>query len=80
MEKEILLKPKTPEMYHEFFQEYQNDMDLYLEKEEFFEYVYDKSKVDAYIQRQIDLKRLPFAIMLGNEIVGELKIYNIING
>ena len=79
MEEEILLKPMTAEMYHEFFQEYQNDMDLYLEKEEFFEYVYGKSKVDAYIQRQIDLKRLPFAIMLGNEIVGELKIYNIIN-
>ena len=67
----------TPEMYHEFFREYQNDMDLYLDKNEFFEYVYDKSKVDAYIQRQIDLKRLPFAIMLGNDIVGELKIYDI---
>lgn len=77
MGNEILLKPMTPEMYHEFFREYQNDMDLYLDKNEFFEYVYDKSKVDAYIQRQIDLKRLPFAIMLGNDIVGELKIYDI---
>ena len=77
MGNEILLKPMTPEMYHEFFREYQNDMDLYLDKNEFFEYIYDKSKVDAYIQRQIDLKRLPFAIMLGNDIVGELKIYDI---
>ena len=77
MGNEILLKPMTPEMYHEFFREYQNDMDLYLDKNEFFEYVYDKSKVDAYIQRQIDLKRLPFAIMLENDIVGELKIYDI---
>lgn len=77
MGNEILLKPMTPEMYHEFFREYQNDMDLYLDKNEFFEYIYDKSKVDAYIQRQIDLKRLPFAIMLENDIVGELKIYDI---
>ena len=67
-------------MYHEFFREYQNDLDLYLNKDEFFEYVYDESKVDVYIQRQIDLKRLPFAIMLGNEIVGELKIHDIVDG
>lgn len=77
MGEEILLKPMTPEMYHEFFREYQNDMDLYLDKNEFFEYVYDKSKVDAYIQRQVDLKRQPFAIMYGDEMVGELKIYDI---
>jgi len=74
MEEEILLKPMTAEMYHEFFQEYQNDLDLYLNEDEFFEYVYDESKVDAYIQRQIDLKRLPFAIMLGNDIGFEIKI------
>lgn len=80
MGEEILLKSMTPEMYHEFFREYQNDMDLYLDKNEFFEYVYDKSKVDAYIQRQIELNRLPFAIMLGNDIVGELKIYDIVKG
>lgn len=80
MSEEITLKPMTAEMYHAFFQEYQNDMDLYLDKNEFFEYVYDKAKVDAYIQKQCDLKRLPFAIMHGDEIVGELKIYDIVNG
>ena len=53
-------------------------MDLYLDKNDFFEYHYDKAKVDAYIQKQIDLKRLPFAIMYGDEIVGELKIYDIV--
>ena len=80
MGEDILLKPMTSEMYHEFFREYQNDMDLYLDKKDFFEYVYDKSKVDAYVQRQIDLNRIPFAIMLGNDIVGELKIYDIVKG
>ena len=80
MSLEVSLRPMTPEMYHEFFRGYQNDMDLYLDKNEFFEYVYDKSKVDAYIQRQIDLNRLPFAIMLGNDIIGELKIYDIVKG
>ena len=31
MNAEITLKPMTPEMYHTFFKEYQNDMDLYLD-------------------------------------------------
>lgn len=75
---EITLKPMTPEMYHTFFQEYENDMDLYLDKRDFREYNYEKSKVDAYIQRQNDLKRLSFAIMYGNEMVGEIKIYDIV--
>ena len=78
MSLEITLKPMTAEMYHAFFQEYENDMDLYLDKNDYFEYVYEKSKVDAYIQRQIDLNRQPFAIMYGDEMVGELKIYDIV--
>lgn len=78
MSLEITLKPMTAEMYHAFFQEYENDMDLYLDKNDYFEFVYEKSKVDAYIQRQIDLNRQPFAIMYGDEIVGELKIYDIV--
>ncbi len=80
MKDKITLLPMTPEMYHRFFKEYQNDSDLYLDKSKFCEYSYSKEKVDAYIQRQIDLKRVTFAIMLGEEIVGELKIYNIVNG
>lgn len=77
---EITLKPMTAEMYHSFFQEYENDMDLYLDKGDFVEYIYEKTKVDAYIQKQIDLHRQPFAILYGGEIVGELKIYDIIDG
>ena len=76
----ISLKPMTPEMYHAFFQEYENDMDLYLDKNDFTEYVYTREKVDAYIQKQISLKRLPFAIMCGEEMVGELKLYDIVSG
>ena len=67
-------------MYHAFFKGYENDRDLYLDPDEFFEYVYDPIKVDAYIQKQIDRKRLPFAIMYGEEMVGELKIYDIVPG
>lgn len=77
MSLEVTLKPMTAEMYHEFFKEYENDRDLYLDENDYFDYIYEEAKVDAYIQRQIDLNRQPFAIMYGDEMVGELKIYNI---
>lgn len=80
MKDSITLKHMSPEMYHAFFREYENDMDLYLDKKDFVEYIYDKAKVDAYIQRQFERKRLPFAIMNENEIVGELKLYDIVEG
>lgn len=77
MEPEITLKPMTAQMYHAFFRDYQNDADLYLDKSEFREYTYNRETVDAYIRRQIALKRLPFAILYGDEMVGELKFYDI---
>lgn len=49
MKEEITLKPMTPEMYHAFFKEYQNDKGLFLDKNDFYEYRYDKANVDAYI-------------------------------
>ena len=51
MSAEIRLRPMTPEMYHAFFREYENDPDLYLDKNEFAPYVYNEAKVDAYIQK-----------------------------
>ena len=80
MRLDITLKPMTAEMYHVFFKEYENDMDLYLDKNDYTEYIYDREKVDAYIQRQIDRNRKPFAIIYGSEMVGELKIYDIVPG
>ena len=80
MTEKITLRPMTREMYHAFFREYRNDRDLYLNQREFAEYVYDADKVDAYVEKQIRLKRLPFAIMLGEEMVGELKLYDIVEG
>lgn len=77
MNREIYLLPMTAEMYHEYFKEYQNDLDLYMDKKAYTVYSYDKEKVDRYIKRQTDLKRKVFAIMLGDEMVGELVIKNI---
>ena len=77
MQKTIPLKPMTPQMHHVFFREYRNDPDLYLNPADFYEYHYDEAKVDAYIQRQAVKKRLCFAIMAEDEIVGEVKLCDI---
>ena len=56
---------------------YQNDPDLYLNPGAYTVYTYDVQTVERYIQRQCDLKRRTFAIMNGQEMVGELVIKNI---
>ena len=76
-EKMIRLTAMTPEMYHSYYREYENDPDLYLDKDKYTAYTYSKEKVDQYIQRLVDLKRIPLAIMAGDEIVGEIIIKNI---
>ena len=73
----VHLLPMTAEMYHAYFKEYQNDPDLYLDPRAYSGYTYDVQTVDRYIKRQIDLKRKVFAIMHGQEMVGELVIKNI---
>lgn len=70
--------PMTAEMYHEYFKEYQNDLDLYIDKSTYQTYTYEEEKVNRYIQRQIDLKRKVFAIMFNGEMVGEIVIKNIV--
>ncbi|MCR5753573.1 MAG: GNAT family N-acetyltransferase [Acetatifactor sp.] len=73
----ITLIPMTPDMYHRYFMEYENDPDLYLDKSKFVSYEYSEEKVEKYIQRQKDLNRIPLAIMNGEEIVGEIIIKDI---
>ena len=65
-------------MYNEYFKEYQNDLDLYIDKSTYQTYTYEEEKVNRYIQRQIDLKRKVFAIMFNGEMVGEIVIKNIV--
>lgn len=74
---EITLKPMTREMYHRYFKEYENSPELFFDPSKCVPYVYDQDAVDRYVQRQIDLRRVPLAIMLGDEIVGEIVLKNI---
>lgn len=73
----VTLQPMTREMYHRYLKEYENSPELYLDPSKCKPYVYDPETVDRYVQRQIDLKRIPLAIMLDGEIVGEIVLKNI---
>ena len=76
----VSLRPMTAEMYHAYYKEYQNDPDLYFYKSECMPFVYSPEWVNSYIQRQISRNRKCFAIMLGDEMVGEIIIKNIVPG
>ena len=73
----IKLVPMTADMYHSFFSEYENDPDILLPGQEYVHYEYSEEKAANYIQRQRDMKRIPLAIMCGDEIVGEIVIKSI---
>lgn len=78
MDAKVRLLPMTAEMYHTYFKEYQNDPDLYIDKNAYTPYTYEEEAVNRYIQRQADLKRKAFAIVADGEMVGELIIKNIV--
>ena len=74
---QIYLTLMTPGMYHCYFREFENDPDLWLDKEKYVPYIYSKEKAEQYIQRQTELKRINLAIMYGNDIAGEIVLKNI---
>ncbi len=74
---QVRLEPMTDGMYRTYFREYENDPDLCLPGQAWVGYAYDEEKVERYIRRQRDLKRVTLAILCGEEIVGEIVIKNI---
>lgn len=80
MDNELSLRPMTAEMYRAYYREYQNDPDLYIDKSKCEPFVYSPEWVDRYVQRQIRLGRKCFAILHGEEMVGEIILKNIVPG
>ncbi len=75
---DIYLKLMTNKMYHQYFKEYKNDPDLYLDKAQYTDYVYTQEWVYNYIKKQKNLHRICLAIMLDTQIIGEIKLCDII--
>ena len=73
----VWLKRMTPEMLHRYFMEYENDPDLFLDKEKFAPYVYSRERVEQYIKRYTELKRINLAIMYGENMIGQIILKDI---
>gem|GEM_PF-120098 len=73
----VRLVPMTSDMYHAFFRGFENDPDLYLDKDSYAPYTYTREKADRYIRRQAEMNRIPLAILYDDEIAGEILIKNI---
>lgn len=69
----VSLKPMTRQMCHEFYQNFQNDPAI----GHYYEYVYTPEIADRYFDTNSVADRKLFAIMVGNQIVGECKLKNI---
>ncbi len=74
---DITLVIMSEDMYHTYFRNYENDPDLCMEGQEYVPYTYSEEKVNQYVKKQMDLKRLSLAIMYDEEIVGEILLKNI---
>ena len=78
MNETVSLQPMTPEMHHVYYREYQNDPDLFLDRTQCKPFIYTPEWTDAYIRRQVGRKRICLAVMIGDEIAGEIILKDIV--
>ena len=76
-EASVTLRPFTDGMYHAYYREYENDPDLFLDRSECKPFVYSPAWVEAYIRQQRERNRVCLAIMVGDEMAGEIIFKNI---
>ena len=76
-ERIVTLRPMTDEMYHAYYKEYENDPDLFLDRTQCKPFVYSPEWVNAYIRRQRERNRVCLAVMVGDEMAGEVILKNI---
>ena len=69
----VSIKPMTRQMCHEFYQRFQNDPAI----GHSYEYIYTPELADRYFDTNSVPDRKLFAILAGDEIVGECKLKNI---
>ena len=69
----VSLRPMTRQMCHAFYKGFQNDPAI----GHYYEYVYTPEIADRYFDTNSAADRMLFAIMVGDQIVGECKLKNI---
>ena len=69
----VTICPMTREMCHTFYKDFQNDPAI----GHYYEYVYSAENVDRYFENNSVPDRRLFAIMVGDQVVGECKLKEI---
>ena len=69
----VSLKPMTRQMCHEFYKDFQNDPAI----GHYYEYVYTPEIADGYFERSSVPGKMLFAILVDDQIVGEIKLKKI---
>ncbi len=68
----ISLMRMSDEMYYEYLKDYDNDPDLYFDKDKYEHYVYSVEGVARYIERKKRKQQIPMAILCDKKVIGEL--------
>lgn len=71
----IRLYIMTRELCHEFFRNFENDPDIFMDMSLFSKYKYDEGAVDRYFDSKQD--RVLLAIMKDDRVIGEIQLKNI---
>lgn len=74
---QISLQLMTRELCHQIYKKWENDDSIYMDMGLFKTYIYDEEKVDKYFDANQNPSRLLFAIMLGDNAIGELQLKQI---
>lgn len=74
---EISLRILTRELCHRLYLEWENDPSIYMDMTLFSIYRYDENAVDKYFNAKQHPSRILFAIMKGEEPIGELQLKHI---
>ena len=73
----IYLVNMTKMLSRQFFQDFHNDPDIFVDSDRFSDYVYCEEAVDARWERQRQLGRVHLAVMLADEPIGEILFKDI---
>ncbi len=78
MNETVTLRQMTSRMFHAYYREYQNDPELFLDRTQYKPFSYSPEWTEAYIRRQIERKHICLAVMVGDEIAGEIVLKDIV--
>lgn len=71
---EITITPMTRPLCHEFYQDFENDPDIFMDMSRYVPYEYTWDQVEQYFEEQQSPDRIVFMILEGGKPVGEVKL------